>query len=416
LPAIKRSYGLGTIANHYEEHGHPLHSHVMPIYQTSSFGFKDMVEAQETFSGINKDNFVYTRGRNPNTISLAKKIAMLEGIDLLRAAPDKEPGEVVAAHCAASGMGAIAAAVFSLLKSGDHVVTHTSLYSGTHKLFTEICPRFGITVSIIDSVDIADWQKALAANPATRLVYVETPSNPRIELHDIKALAGLAHENDAWIAVDNTAATPYHQRPLTLGCDMVIHSSTKFLNGHGVALGGAVVSRHPEFVDFWGHLGQTAMEFGATPSPSDSWLTSMGLKTFAIRMERHSSNALAVAQFLQSHPKIREVFYPGLPENRFHDLAKAQMFNGFGSFMSFEVDGGKAAAHRLIEALQLPTIAISFGSTDSVIQVPASMTHSGISRQDRKNAGISDGLVRFCVGIEEIDDILDDFDHALRAV
>ncbi|NCF51528.1 aminotransferase class V-fold PLP-dependent enzyme [Gammaproteobacteria bacterium] len=416
MPAIKRSYGLGTIANHYEEHGHPLHSHVMPIYQTSSFGFKDMVEAQETFSGINKDNFVYTRGRNPNTISLAKKIAMLEGIDLLRAAPDKEPGEVVAAHCAASGMGAIAAAVFSLLKSGDHVVTHTSLYSGTHKLFTEICPRFGITVSIIDSVDIADWQKALAANPATRLVYVETPSNPRIELHDIKALAGLAHENDAWIAVDNTAATPYHQRPLTLGCDMVIHSSTKFLNGHGVALGGAVVSRHPEFVDFWGRLGQTAMEFGATPSPSDSWLTSMGLKTFAIRMERHSSNALAVAQFLQSHPKIREVFYPGLPENRFHDLAKAQMFNGFGSFMSFEVDGGKAAAHRLIEALQLPTIAISFGSTDSVIQVPASMTHSGISRQDRKNAGISDGLVRFCVGIEEIDDILDDFDHALRAV
>lgn len=416
MPAIKRSYGLGTIANHYEEHGHPLHSHVMPIYQTSSFGFKDMVEAQETFSGINKDNFVYTRGRNPNTISLAKKIAMLEGIDLLRAAPDKEPGEVVAAHCAASGMGAIAAAVFSLLKSGDHVVTHTSLYSGTHKLFTEICPRFGITVSIIDSVDIADWQKALAANPATRLVYVETPSNPRIELHDIKALAGLAHENDAWIAVDNTAATPYHQRPLTLGCDMVIHSSTKFLNGHGVALGGAVVSRHPEFVDFWGRLGQTAMEFGATPSPSDSWLTSMGLKTFAIRMERHSSNALAVAQFLQSHPEIREVFYPGLPENRFHDLAKAQMFNGFGSFMSFEVDGGKAAAHRLIEALQLPTIAISFGSTDSVIQVPASMTHSGISRQDRKNAGISDGLVRFCVGIEEIDDILDDFDHALRAV
>lgn len=416
MPAIKRSYGLGTIANHYEEHGHPLHSHVMPIYQTSSFGFKDMVEAQETFSGINKDNFVYTRGRNPNTISLAKKIAMLEGIDLLRAAPDKEPGEVVAAHCAASGMGAIAAAVFSLLKSGDHVVTHTSLYSGTHKLFTEICPRFGITVSIIDSVDIADWQKALAANPATRLVYVETPSNPRIELHDIKALAGLAHENDAWIAVDNTAATPYHQRPLTLGCDMVIHSSTKFLNGHGVALGGAVVSRHPEFVDFWGRLGQTAMEFGATPSPSDSWLTSMGLKTFAIRMERHSSNALAVAQFLQSHPKIREVFYPGLPENRFHDLARAQMFNGFGSFMSFEVDGGKAAAHRLIEALQLPTIAISFGSTDSVIQVPASMTHSGISRQDRKNAGISDGLVRFCVGIEEIDDILDDFDHALRAV
>jgi methionine-gamma-lyase len=416
LSAIKRSYGLSTIANHYEEHNHSLHSHVMPIYQTSSFGFKDMAEAEETFSGRNKDNFVYTRGRNPNAISLAKKIAMLEGVDLLRAAPDKAPEEVVAGHCSASGMGAITAVVFSLLKSGDHIVTHTSLYSGTHKLFTEICPNLGITVSVIDSADIEEWEKALADNPTTRLVYVETPSNPRIELHDLKALADLAHENDAWIAVDNTAATPYHQRPLTLGCDLVIHSSTKFLNGHGVALGGAVVSRHPEFVDFWGTLGQSAMEFGATPSPSDCWLTSMGLKTFAIRMERHSSNAMAVAKLLHEHAKIREVFYPGLAENKFHQLAKSQMFNGFGSFMSFEVDGGKGAAHRLIEALNLPTIAISFGSTDSVIQVPASMTHSGISREDRKSAGISDGLVRFCVGIEDIDDILDDFEQALRAV
>ena len=413
---IKRSYGLGTIANHYEEHGHPLHSHVMPVYQTSSFGFKDMEEAEETFSGINKENFVYTRGRNPNTISLAKKIAMLEGIDLIRAEPDKAPEDIVAAHCAASGMGAIAAMVFSLLKSGDHIVTHTSLYSGTHKLVTEVCPRLGITVSVIDSVEAAVWQQALESNPATRLVYVETPSNPRIELHDLRALTALAHEHDAWIAVDNTAATPFHQRPLSLGCDLVIHSSTKFLNGHGVALGGAVVSRHPEFVDFWGQLGQTAMEFGATPSPSDCWLTSMGLKTFAIRMERHASNALAVAEFLEGQAKVKEVLYPGLASNRFHELAKQQMFNGFGGFMSFEMMGDKGAAHRLVEALQLPTIAISFGSTDSVIQVPASMTHSGISQADRNAAGISDNLVRFCVGIEDIEDILDDFDQALKAV
>ena len=416
LSKIKRSYGLATMANHYEEHSHPLHSHVMPVYQTSSFGFKDMQEAEETFSGLNKENFVYTRGRNPNAISLAKKIAMLEGIDLIRAEPDKEPEDIVAAHCAGSGMGAIAAMTFSLLKSGDHIVTHTSLYSGTHKLFTEICPRMGITVSIIDSVDVADWQKTLEDNPATRLVYVETPSNPRIELYDLKALAALAHDNDAWIAVDNTAATPFHQRPLTLGCDLVIHSSTKFLNGHGVALGGVVVSRHPEFVDFWGQLGQTAMEFGATPSPSDCWLTSMGLKTFALRMEKHAANALAVAQFLEGHAKIKEVLFPGLASNQFHEMAKKQMLNGFGSFMSFEVAGDKGAAHRLIEALSLPTIAISFGSTDSVIQIPASMTHSGISAADRASAGISDNLVRFCVGIEDIDDILDDFEQALGAV
>jgi len=216
--------------------------------------------------------------------------------------------------------------------------------------------------------------------------------------------------------VDNTAATPFHQRPLSLGCDLVIHSSTKFLNGHGVALGGAVVSRHPEFVDFWGQLGQTAMEFGATPSPSDCWLTSMGLKTFAIRMERHAANALAVAEFLEGQAKVKEVLYPGLASNRFHDLAKQQMFNGFGGFMSFEMAGDKGAAHRLVEALQLPTIAISFGSTDSVIQVPASMTHSGISQADRETAGISDNLVRFCVGIEDIEDILDDFEQALMSV
>lgn len=416
MSTIDRRFGLSTIANHYEEHDHPLHSHVMPIYQTSSFGFKDMQEAEETFAGINKDNYVYSRGRNPNAISLAKKIAMLEGIDLVRASPDKDPGEIVGAHCSASGMGAIAAVVFSLLKSGDHIVTHTSLYSGTHKLFTEICPGLGITVSIVDSVEIADWETALGENPATRLVYVETPSNPRIELHDIKALADLAHSNDAWLAADNTAATPYHQRPLTLGCDFVIHSSTKFLNGHGVALGGAVVSRHPDVVDFWGHMGQTAMEFGATPSPSDCWLTSMGLKTFAIRMQRHAANAMAVAEYLDSHAKIKEVFYPGLASNPFHELAKAQMFSGFGGFMSFEIDGDKAAAHRMIEALNIPTIAISFGSTDSVIQVPASMTHSGISQKDRQAAGISDSLVRFCVGIEDIDDVLGDFDQALHAV
>jgi methionine-gamma-lyase len=201
-----------------------------------------------------------------------------------------------------------------------------------------------------------------------------------------------------------------------LGCDLVIHSSTKFLNGHGVALGGVVVSRHPEFVDFWGQLGQTAMEFGATPSPSDCWLTSMGLKTFALRMEKHAANALAVAQFLEGHAKIKEVLFPGLASNQFHEMAKKQMSNGFGSFMSFEVAGDKGAAHRLIEALSLPTIAISFGSTDSVIQIPASMTHSGISAADRASAGISDNLVRFCVGIEDIDDILDDFEQALSAV
>jgi len=416
LTEIDRSYGLATIANHYDEHDHPFHAHTSPVYQTSSFGFTNVDEAVKTFAGIDQEHYVYTRGRNPNAIALARKIAMLEGIDLLRAAPDKQPEEIVAGHCSASGMGAIAAVVFSLLKSGDHVVTHTSLYSGTHKLFTEICPQLGITVTVLDGPDLPEWEQALKDNPNTRLVYAESPSNPRIDLHDLAAISDLAHAHDAWVAVDNTAATPYHQRPLTLGCDLVVHSSTKFLNGHSTALGGAVVSRHPEFVNFWGKLGQTAMELGATPSPSDCWLTNLGLKSFALRMERHASNAMALAEYLDNHDKVREVLYPGLESNQYHALAKKQMIDGFGSFLSFELDADKKAAHRFIDALQLPTIAISFGSTDSVVQLPASMTHSGVSRADRETAKITDSLIRYCVGIEDIADILDDLERALKNV
>ena len=414
MSEIKRAYGLGTLANHYEEHGHPLHSHTSPIYQTSSFGFETVNEAVDTFSGVDRDHYVYTRGRNPNAIALAKKIAMLEGIDLIRAQPAKAPEEIVAGHCSASGMGAISATVFALLKAGDHLLTHTSLYSGSHKLFTEICPRLGISTTVLDTDDLSVWEKALQDNPTTKMIYVETPSNPRIELYDLGGLAKLAHEHEAWVVVDNTVATPFHQRPLTLGCDMVIHSTTKFLNGHSAALGGAIVSRHPEFVDFWGTLGQTAMELGATPSPSDCWLTNLGLKTFALRMERHATNAMALAEFLDRHAKIKEVLYPGLETNRFHELAKRQMINGFGSFLSFEVDGGRDEAHRLIDSMNLPTIAISFGSTDSVVQIPASMTHSGVSPSDRALANIGDNLIRFCVGIEDIDDILNDLDQALE--
>ncbi|MEM7282478.1 MAG: PLP-dependent aspartate aminotransferase family protein [Pseudomonadota bacterium] len=416
MSEIKRQSGIATLANHYEEHGFPLDAHVSPIFQTSSFGFDNMAQAAEIFSGVDKEHYVYTRGRNPNAIALAKKIAILEGLDLVRAKPDQAVDQLVGGHCSASGMGAISALIFSLLKSGDHVITHTSLYSGTHKLLTEVCAKLGITVSVLESTDLADWSEELERHGNTKLLYVETPSNPRIELYDLEQLAGLAGQNGAWIAVDNTAATPFHQRPLSLGCDFVIHSTTKFLNGHSSALGGAVVGRHPEFLDFWGGLGQTAMELGATPSPSDCWLTNLGLKTFSLRMERHASNAMIIAEYLSKHGKVRRVLYPGLADNEYHQLAKKQMLNGFGSFLSFEIEGGEKEAHQFIDALVIPTIAISFGSTDSVVQIPAKMTHSGVSKSDLAKAKIGPNLVRFCVGIEDIDDLLEDLDQAFAKI
>ncbi|MCP3675659.1 MAG: aminotransferase class I/II-fold pyridoxal phosphate-dependent enzyme [Gammaproteobacteria bacterium] len=411
---LKYTYNINTLMNHFNEHDHPLHSHTMPIFQTSSFGFTDMDEAVKTFSGEDQEHFVYTRGRNPNILHLAKKIALLEGIDLIRAEPDKTPDEIVTGHCTASGMAALNALVLSLLKSGDHILTHTSLYSGSHLFLTHICPNFGINVTVLDSNDPDIWEEALIKDPKIKLLYLESPSNPRIDLYDIELLANLAHQYDAKMAVDNTSATPYHQRPLTLGSDFVIHSSTKFLSGHGVTTGGAIVGRDVEFISFWGKLGQTAMELGATPSPTDCWLANNGLKTFSLRMERHSSNAMKLATYLEGHHKTGEVLYPGLESNQHHLLAKRQMTNGFGCLISFEVGNSKEKAHQFIDALTIPSIAISFGSTDSVIQLPASMTHSGLSPEERRKAKIADSLIRIAVGIENIDDILLDIEQALN--
>lgn len=410
---LEYHYDINTLMNHYDEHSHPLHSHAMPIFQTSSFGFSNMDEAVKTFSGDDQEHFVYTRGRNPNILHLAKKIALLEGIDLIREQPHKTPDQIVAGHCTASGMAALNAIVFSLLKSGDHILTHTSLYSGSHLFLSHICPDFGINVTILDSDDPQEWEKALKENSSIKMIYLETPSNPRISLFDIERLAAIAHQYNAKVVVDNTSATPYHQRPLSLGADFVVHSSTKFLSGHGITVGGAVVGRDVEFMNFWGKLGQTAMELGANPSPSDCWLANNGIKTFALRMEKHSSNAMAVASFLEKQEKIGEVLYPGLPSNPFHQLALKQMNNGFGCLISFEVGNSREDAHKFIDALTIPSIAISFGSTDSVVQLPASMTHSGLSDEDRRKAKISDNLVRLAVGIESIDDILQDIKQAL---
>jgi methionine-gamma-lyase len=410
------SRGIGTLVNHVAEHKHHLRAHVMPIYQTTTFGFDDVASALDCFSFKDTESYVYTRGRNPNSVQLAEKIAYLEGIELIEAAPQTPVKELVDAYITSSGMGAINAAVLSRMKQGDIALVQTSIYGGTHTFWTDVAPRFGITAQFVNSFDPEDWKRAFAETPQANVVYIETPSNPTMDIHDIASLADLAHENDAWLIVDNTFATPYHQRPLGLGADLVVHSSTKYLGGHGVTTGGMVVSRHADFVNFFGDLGQLASELGSTPSPQDSWMINIGLKTLEVRMQRHASNALAVAQYMLSHPKVGKVLYPGLTDNPYHDLAKRQMHNGFGGLVSFEVKGDIPAAHRFLDALSIPSIAISLGATDSLIQNPATMTHRSVPKEVREAAGITDGLVRLSVGIENIEDLLTDLDQALTQI
>lgn len=407
---------MGTLVNHVGEHHHHLRAHVMPIYQTTTFGFDDVASAIDTFTFKDSESFVYTRGRNPNSLHLADKIAYLEGLDLINAEPEKDPKTLSDAYVTASGMAAITAAVLSRMKTGDTALVQASIYGGTHKFWSEIAPRYGITAKFVSSFDPQAWKDAFREAPDANVVYIESPSNPTIDIHDIQALADVAHEHDAWLIVDNTFATPYHQRPLSFGADLVVHSSTKFLGGHGVTTGGIVVSRHADFVNFFGELGQLASELGATPSPQDSWMINIGLKTLEVRMQRHASNAMAIAEYLSAHSKVKTVLYPGLPDNPYHELAKRQMHNGFGGLVSFEVHGGIPAAHKLLDALEIPSIAISLGSTDSLIQNPASMTHGSMPKADREVAGITDGLVRYHVGIENIEDLLSDLEQALELI
>ena len=407
------SRGMGTLVNHLGEHHHHKRAHVMPIYQTTSFGFDSVETALGAFNFEDLESLVYTRGRNPNSLHLADKIAYLEGLDLIRANPGKDPEELVDAYVTASGMAAINAAILSRMKTGDKALVQTGIYGGSHRFWSEIGPRMGLSAEFVSSFEVDAWKEAARHNPDARILYIESPANPAMDVQDIRALADLAHEIDAWLIVDNTFATPYHQRPLSLGADLVVHSSTKYLGGHGVTTGGVVVGSHPGFVNFFGELGQLASELGATPSPQDSWMINLGLKTLELRMQRHSSNAMTVARHLQSHPRVEKVLYPGLPDNPYFELANRQMHNGFGGLVSFEVKGGIPAAHQVLDSLQIPSIAISLGSTDGLVQNPASMTHNSVPREDRLAAGITDGLIRYSVGIENIEDLIADLDQAL---
>jgi methionine-gamma-lyase len=403
-------FGMGTLVNCVGERQDPINAHVAPIYQTSVFGFPDFASADSILSGEH-EGFFYTRLDNPNFRLLEDKYALLEGLDLVRDAAPTKPEEIVAAKIFSSGMAAITAAILACAQKGDVLLVQRSLYSDTYGFLDDFAPRMGMEVIWVKENTPEAWQKGLTQQKKVRLIITETPANPAMQIVDLSMLRELAEQHSCWLFVDNTFPTPYGQRPLTLGADIVVHSTTKYLSGHGVIVGGVVVSRHVDFIR--GDLQLVRKRFGAVASPFDAWLANLGLRTFELRMERHCQNAMQIARYLESHPKVKVVHYPGLESHPQHALAHQQM-NAYGGMMAFELKGGFEAAKRMLEDVKVATLGVSLGKVDTMIQHPAGMTHSRVPPEVREEMGITDGLIRLSVGIENVEDLLEDFKRALE--
>ena len=367
----------------------------IPIYQSSTFAFHNAREGAQIFAG-ERDGYVYTRIGNPTQAALEKEIAFLEN------------GEAALAF--GSGMAAISSVVLSLCESGSNVVSSNTLYGGTHQLFKETLVRYQIEVREVDGTQIENFASEIDEH--TRCIYIETPANPTLTIIDIEACARLARKHNIPLIVDNTFSTPYFQRPLDIGADIVVHSATKYIGGHGDTVAGLVVGSKA-YID---ELRNSILrDLGGIISPLNAWLLVRGLKTLAIRMERHQETALEVAKYLNFHPKVRRVWYPGLTTHPQYELVKKQM-TGFGGIVSFEIKGGRKAGETLMNNVHLFTLAVSLGDVDSLIEHPASMTHSTYGQQDLKKCGISEEFVRLSVGIEDRHDLIDDLSQALRKV
>jgi cystathionine beta-lyase/cystathionine gamma-synthase len=385
LPPQNRP-GFATAAIHTGQEPDPLTGAVsVPIYPTSTY-------VQEEI-GKHK-GYEYARVSNPTRDRLETNLAALEG--------------GVGAKVFASGMAAITA-IITMLKAGDHVVAGHNLYGGTPRLFNQVYANFGLTFSYVDTSDLKAVERSFQKN--TRIIFLETPTNPLMELCDLRAVSDLAHDRGIEVVVDNTFMSPYFQRPITLGADMVVHSTTKFLNGHSDGLGGVVVCTKPEQVEKLAFLQKAA---GAILSPFESWLILRGVKTLAVRMLQHDSNGRKVADYLSQHKKVKKVFYPGLTDHPQHELAKKQM-SGFGSMIAFET-GSLDNANKMLRKVRVCSLAESLGGVETLISHPATMTHAAVGEEGRRKIGITDGLVRISVGIEDVEDILADLDQALSAI
>ena len=392
-----KKLGLGTTAIHAGTLKNLYGTLAMPIYQTSTFIFDSAEQGGRRFA-LEEAGYIYTRLGNPTTTVLENKIAALE--------------EGEAAVATSSGMGAISSTLWTVLKAGDHVVTDKTLYGCTFALMCHGLTRFGIEVTFVDTSNLDEVKNAMKEN--TRVVYLETPANPNLKIVDLEALSKLAHTNpNTLVIVDNTFATPYMQKPLKLGADIVIHSVTKYINGHGDVIAGLVIT-NKELADQIRFVGLKDMT-GAVLGPQDAYYIIRGMKTFEIRMERHCKNAKKVVEFLNKHPKIERVYYPGLETHPGHEIAKKQM-KDFGAMISFELKGGFEAGKTLLNNLKLCSLAVSLGDTETLIQHPASMTHSPYTKEEREAAGITDGLVRLSVGLENVEDIIADLEQGLEKI
>ena len=375
----------GTVRSQFNEHSEAM-------FLTSSFVFASAAEAAARFKG-EQPGPIYARFTNPTVSMMEERLAALEGAE----------------RCVAfaSGMAAILATVMGLMKAGEHVVASRSIFGSTVQLFSNILGRFGIETTYVSPTDPAEWRAAV--RPNTKLFFVESPSNPLTEVSDIRALAAIAHEAGAWLAVDNCFCSPVLQKPLELDADIVIHSATKYLDGQGRVLGGAVLGNQALMEGVYTFL-RTA---GPTLSAFNAWVILKGLETLPIRMDAHSKNALALAQWLEAQPQVARVWYPGLPSHPQHTLAMAQQKTG-GGIVAFELKGGKDAAWKLIDATRMLSITANLGDTKTTITHPASTTHSRMTPEQRDAAGISDGLVRIAVGLESMADIQADLKRGLE--
>jgi len=379
-----KDWGFETRAVRTGQHRTPEGEHAEPIYPTSSYVFESAAQAAARFGGSEPGN-IYSRFTNPTVRTFEERLASLEG------------GERCVAF--ASGMSAILATGMSLLKSGDHVVASKAIFGTTTILFQNYLGRFGVETTFVPLTDYGAWEKAI--RPNTKLLFLETPSNPLTEIADIPRLAKMARQAGALLVVDNCFCTPAQQLPLKLGADLVIHSATKYLDGQGRCVGGAVVGDAERVgKDVFGFLRTC----GPTLSPFNAWVFLKGLETLSLRMKAHSANALALAQWLEQQPQVQRVYYPGLASHPQHELAKRQQ-SGFGGIVSFELKGGKDAAWKLIDSTQLISITANLGDTKSTITHPATTTHGRLTPEQRAEAGISDGLIRISVGLEDVNDL-----------
>ncbi|KGL52374.1 methionine gamma-lyase [Porphyromonas canoris] len=389
--------GFATKAIHGGSEKNAYGALATPIFQTSTFVFDSAEQGGARFA-LEEPGYIYSRLGNPSCTKVEKKLALLEGAE--------------AAMSTASGIGAVTSAIWILVQTGDHIVAHRTLYGCTHAYFTHGLSRYGIEVTYVDMRDPQEVAKAM--RPNTKVVYLESPANPNMDMIDIAAVAEIAHRQEGvQVMVDNTYCTPYICRPLEHGADIIIHSATKYLNGHGDVIAGFVVGKE-EYINQVRLLGVKDLT-GASLSPFDAFLIDRGMKTLPIRVEKHSANAQKVAEFLEKHPQVSSISYPGLESFPQRDLVKKYMSLP-GGMISFELKGGMDAGKKLINAMQMCKVAVSLGDAETLIQHPASMTHSPYTPEERVMANISDGLVRLSVGLEDAADIIADLKQGLDAL